>query len=179
MDDLVRQGKVRYIGASNYPVWRLMEALWVADRDHLARYDSLQPHYNLVHRSEFERELAEVCRTYGLGVIPYSPLAGGFLTGKYKAGEPIPESARASSAQRKYFNPRGWDILAAVETIAAARNKSISQIALAWHLSNPVVTSPIIGPRTLVQLSDNLGAVGLRLNEDEISALDQASAWED
>jgi len=84
MDDLVRQGKVRYIGCSNYPVWRLMQALWVSDHKNLVRYDSLQPHYNLVHRQEFEMELEEVCLNYGIGVIPYSPLAGGFLTGKYR-----------------------------------------------------------------------------------------------
>ncbi len=178
-DDLVRQGKVRYIGASNYPAWRLMEALWVSDVHHLARYDSLQPHYNLAHRAEFERELAAVCRTYRLGVIPYSPLAGGFLTGKYQAGEPLPDSARSSGAQRRYFNERGWNILAALVKMAKEREKSASQIALAWQLSNPLITSPIIGPRTLQQLADNLGAVGLRLESDEMEALNQASAWED
>ncbi len=178
-DDLVRQGKVRYIGASNYPAWRLMEALWVSDVHHLARYDSLQPHYNLAHRAEFERELAAVCRTYRLGVIPYSPLAGGFLTGKYQAGEPLPDSARSSGAQRRYFNERGWNILVALVKMAEEQEKSASQIALAWQLSNPLITSPIIGPRTLQQLADNLGAVGLRLESDEMEALNQASAWED
>jgi aryl-alcohol dehydrogenase-like predicted oxidoreductase len=179
MDDLVRQGKVRYIGASNYPAWRLMQALWISDANHLARYDSLQPHYNLVQRAEFERELAAVCQTYGLGVIPYSPLAGGFLTGKYRAGEPLPDSERASGTQKRYFNERGWDILAAVENIAEKLGKSVSQVALGWQLSNPVITSPIIGPRTMEQLSDNLGAAGLRLDEDEMEALNQASAWDD
>jgi aryl-alcohol dehydrogenase-like predicted oxidoreductase len=179
LDDLVRQGKVRYIGASNYPAWRLMRALWASDKLDLARYDSLQPHYNLVNRSEFERELAEVCQTYGLGVIPYSPLAGGFLTGKYRQDDPLPESARAEGTQRRYFNERGWAVLDAVEEIATSRNKSASQISLAWHLSNPVITSPIIGPRTLDQLTDNLGAVGLRLNEDEMSQLNQAGEWRD
>jgi aryl-alcohol dehydrogenase-like predicted oxidoreductase len=179
LDDLVRQGKVRYVGASNYPAWRLMQALWVSDVCGLMRYDSLQPHYNLVQRAEFERELAAVCRTYGLGVIPYSPLAGGFLTGKYQAGAPLPDSERASGAQKRYFTERGWRILAAVEAIAEGQERSISQIALAWHLSNPLVTSPIIGPRTLEQLADNLGAAGLRLSEDDMAALNQASAWED
>ena len=101
LDDLVRQGKVRYIGASNYPAWRLMQALWASDRLDKARYDSLQPHYNLVHRDEFERELADICRTYGIGVIPYSPLGGGFLTGKYQPDAEV-ESARAGGA-RRYF----------------------------------------------------------------------------
>jgi aryl-alcohol dehydrogenase-like predicted oxidoreductase len=153
LDDLIRQGKVRYIGASNYPVWRLMRSFWSSDLHGLARYDSLQPHYNLLRREEFERELMEVCKQYGIGVIPYSPLAGGFLTGKYRQDTPLPESDRAD-----------------------VRNISVSQVALAWHLSNPVVTSPIIGPRTLEQLADNIGAADLRLTDDEMDVLNQASA---
>ncbi len=176
LDDLVRQGKVRYIGCSNYPAWRLMRALWTSDVKGLARYDSLQPHYNIVRREEFERELADVCRTYGIGVIPYSPLAGGFLTGKYRKDAPLPESARAEGTKNRYFNERGWSVLEAVDGIANDRVKSVSQIALAWLLSNPVITSPIIGPRSLEQLADNLGAAGLRLTEEEMEQLDQASA---
>ncbi len=176
-DDLIRQGKVRYIGASNYPTWRLMQSLWVSEKFKLARYDSLQPHYNLVNRADFERETEEVCRIYGIGVIPYSPLAGGFLTGKYHKNKTIPESVRADGTQKRYFNDQGWGVLAAVEAIAAQRGKSVSQIALAWLLSNERVTSPIIGPRTMEQLNDNLGAVGLRLSEDEMQKLDTASDW--
>lgn len=179
LDDLIRQGKVRYIGASNIPAWRLTRAICTSDKNSLARYDSLQPHYNLVNRAEFERELAEVCQTYGLGVIPYSPLAGGFLTGKYREDDPLPESARADGAKKRYFNKHGWAVLKAAENIAENRSISISQIALAWHLSNPVITSPIIGPRTLDQLADNLGAAGLSLNQDEIDQLNQASAWQE
>lgn len=175
LDDLIHQGKVRYIGCSNYPAWRLMQALWTSDRFHLARFDSLQPHYSLVHREEFERELAEVCQTYGLGVIPYSPLAGGFLTGKYRQGQPEPESARAGGAKR-YFNERNFALLDKMEALGQQKGgKSISQIALAWMLSNPVITSPIIGPRSLDQLKDNLGAAGLRLTEEEKATLDEIS----
>lgn len=177
LDDLVRQGKVRYIGASNYPAWRVMHALGTSDKLGLARFNSLQPHYNLVHREEFERELAEVCRIFGLGVIPYSPLAGGFLTGKYQKGEKLPESVRADSAKRRYFNDRSWAILDAVRNIAEHKDKSISQVALAWHLSNPIVTSPIVGPRTLDQLADNLEAADLRLEEDEMAKLNEVSNW--
>jgi aryl-alcohol dehydrogenase-like predicted oxidoreductase len=155
LDDLVRQGKVRYIGCSNYPAWRLMESLWESERHGLARFDSLQPHYSLVHRDEFERELAEVCRVYGLGVIPYSPLAAGFLTGKYLRDE-VPESARAGSA-RRYFNERNWSLLDRMDELAHRNEKSISQVALAWMLSDPVITSPLSG-RSLEQLQDNLGA---------------------
>jgi aryl-alcohol dehydrogenase-like predicted oxidoreductase len=177
MDDLIHQGKVRYIGCSNYPAWRLTEALWVSRLNGLARYDSLQPHYNLVHRSEFERELAEVCRSYGLGVIPYSPLAGGFLTGKYRPDKK-PTSARQRSASR-YFNQQNWNLLDQMESLGQEKgNYSLSQVALAWLLSDPLVTSPIIGPRNLEQLQDNLGAAGMRLIEEEKKLLDQASAWD-
>ncbi|MCK4975732.1 MAG: aldo/keto reductase [Anaerolineales bacterium] len=177
LDDLVRQGKVRYLGCSNYPAWRLTEALWTSKQHHLARYDSLQPHYNLVHRAEFERGLAEVCRQYGVGVIPYSPLAGGFLTGKYRKGQ-VPDSARAKGVSR-YFNDRNWELLEKMETVGKdKRDYSISQIALAWLLSDPLITSPIIGPRTLEQLKDNLGSVGLRLSAQEIDLLNDASDLE-
>lgn len=175
-DDLIRQGKVRYIGCSNHPAWRLTEALWTSKYHNYAAYASLQPHYNLVHREEFERELAQVCKRYGLGVIPYSPLAKGFLTGKYRRDQTNFESARASQA-RHYFSERNWALLERMEEIGSARGgKSISQIALAWLNSNPLVTAPIIGPRTLDQLEDNLGAAGLRLTAEEKEELDRASA---
>ncbi len=172
LDTLVCQGKVRYVGCSNYPAWRLTEAIWVSQVNHLARFVSLQPHYNLVHREEFERELADVCRRYGLGVIPYSPLAAGFLTGKYGPGLTV-ESARQNRA-RQYFNDRNWKLLDKMEAIGnGSGGRSISQIALVWLLSNPLITSPIIGPRTIEQLKDNLGAAGLRLAPDEKKALDE------
>lgn len=176
-EDLVRQGKVRYIGCSNYPAWRLMQALWTSERLGYARYDCLQPHYSIAHRAEFERELADVCRVYGLGVISYSPLAGGFLTGKYHRDDPLPESSRAGSVQSRYFNEKGWRILDAVESVAKTRGASASQIALAWQLSDSLITSPIIGPRNMTQLEDNLEAVGLRLTEEERKMIDEASDW--
>jgi len=179
MDDLVHQGKVCYIGCSNYPAWRLTEALWTSQVNHLARYDSLQPHYNLVRRAEFERELADVCRTYGLGVIPYSPLAAGFLTAKYDRDQAEPESARLGGVKRRYFNDKGWAVHEAVQTLAGQKGKSVSQVALAWLLSNPVITSPIIGPRSLEQLQDNLGAVGFRLSAEEMATLNQVSTWQE
>ena len=179
LDDLVHQGKVRYIGCSNYPAWRLTEAIWTSRLNFKVRFDSLQPHYNLVHRSEFERELSEVCRTYDLGVIPYSPLAAGFLTNKYQRAQVEPESARLGGIKRRYFNEKGWEIHHAVEKLASQKGKSISQVALAWLLSNPLITSPIIGPRSLEQLEDNLGAVGFRLSAEDKKSLDDASAWQD
>jgi aryl-alcohol dehydrogenase-like predicted oxidoreductase len=154
-----------------------MQSLWAADKNGYPRYDSLQPHYNLVNRAEFERELAEVCQEYCLGVIPYSPLGGGFLTGKYRQDGPIPESERSNSTRKRYFNERGWSILEALETVAGANGKSLSQTALAWQLSDPTITSPIIGPRTLEQLEDNLGAVGYRLSDEQKKYLDKVSDW--
>ena len=179
LNDLVHQGKVRYIGCSNYPAWRLTEALWTSRQKNLSQFISLQPHYNLARRAEFERELADVCRANGLGVIPYSPLASGFLTEKYKRGQTEPESTRINGIKRRYFNDRGWLIHEAVEKIATEKGKSISQVALAWLLSDPLITSPIIGPRSLEQLNDNLGAAGLRLNAEEKSSLDSISAWQE
>jgi aryl-alcohol dehydrogenase-like predicted oxidoreductase len=177
MDDLVKQGKVRFIGCSNYPAWRLTEAIWTSRLNNLVRYESLQPHYNLVHRAEFERELVDVCREYGLGIIPYSPLAGGFLTGKYQKDQPEPDSERRGGVRRRYYNNRSWKILAMVEHIAKAHHSTVSQVSLAWLLNKPMITSPIIGSRTLEQLQDNLGALDLQLSSDDISHLDQVSDW--
>lgn len=181
-DELVRQGKVRFIGCSNYPAWRLMEALWTSDKFNLIRYDTLQPHYNLVKRAEFERELSDVCQKYDIGVIPYSPLSGGFLTGKYRKDQEIPKGSRGENSPRlrKYFTDENWELLDLLEGIGERKGGfSISQVALAWHLSNPVITSPIIGPRNMEQLEDNIGAVGLRITNDEMEQLNQASEWEE
>lgn len=174
MDTLVQQGKVRYIGCSNYPAWRLMQALWASDRLEITRFDCLQPHYNLVDRAEFERELAEVCQVYGVGVIPYSPLAGGFLTGKYSRGKTTADSQRNSS---RYFTERNWKLLDTLREIGVQINASVSQVALAWILAQPVVTSPIIGPRTIEQLEDNLGALQVQLAPEQRNRIDQASTW--
>ncbi len=138
----------------------------------LAHSDSLQPLYSLVQRAEYERELPAVCQRYGLGVIPYSPLAGGFLTGKYRKDKPLPESVRADSAQ-KHMTAENWAVLGKLESLAKARGKSISQMALGWLLSRPEITAPIIGPRTITQLNDNLGAAGLRLTAVEMEILDK------
>jgi aryl-alcohol dehydrogenase-like predicted oxidoreductase len=178
LDDLVRQGKVRTVGCSNYPAWRLAKALWTSDKLGLARYDSIQPHYNIAYRTEFEREIKPLCEEEGIGVIPYSPLAGGFLTGKYRRDAPVPDSARASGIQRRYLNDQGFTILEALEKLGQARAKTIAQMALAWQLSQPVISSPIIGANSIEQLNDSLGAVGLRLSEEEMKALDTVSAWE-
>jgi aryl-alcohol dehydrogenase-like predicted oxidoreductase len=179
LNDLVKQGKVRYVGCSNYPAWRLTEALWTSKLNNIVRFDSLQPHYNLIHRAEFERELVEVCRTYRLGVIPYSPLAAGFLSNKYIRDQAEPESARINGVRRRYFNEKSWAIHDVIKMMAEQKAKSISQVALAWLLTNPVITSPIIGPRNLEQLQDNLGSTEFRLTKEEKNLLDSASTWQD
>jgi aryl-alcohol dehydrogenase-like predicted oxidoreductase len=177
LDDLVRAGKVRYIGCSNHSAWRLVEALWVSDKHELERYVCLQPHYNLVNRQEFEQELALVVENYGLGVIPYSPLASGFLTGKYRQDSPLPDSARAERIQEKYYSERNFALLAKMEEIGREHDQGIPQVALAWLLSNPAVTAPIVGANSVEQLMQSLAAVGFRLNQQELPALNELSDW--
>ena len=178
MDDLVKQGKVRYTGASNYKAWELMQALWVADINNLLRYDCLQPHYSLVRREEFERELLAVCETYDLGVIPYSPLEGGFLTGKYRRDTALPDSQRAEGRQ-KYMTEENFILLDKLDEIAASHQATVAQVALAWLLANPIVTSPIIGATSMEQLDENLGVLDLKLTDEEKNALDELTKWEE
>ncbi len=181
LDDLVHQGKVRYIGTSNFPAWRVVKALWTSEKHHLTRIVCSQPHYNLVWRTEFERELRDVCRAEGLGVIPYSPLQGGFLTGKYRRGADTPSGARGAGNDRmtRFLNEdRNVALLDAMDEMAKARGKTISQIAITWLLADPVVTSPIIGANTAAQLTELLGAVSFRLSGDEKKKLDDLTAWQ-
>ncbi len=177
-DDLIQGGKVRYIGASNYRAWELMQALWTSDKYQMTRYDCLQPKYNLIQRGEFEAELRTVCRTYQLGVIPYSPLRGGFLTGKYRKGQPFPASKRAASAE-KYMSEKNLAVIDNMEKIANAHQATIAQVALAWLLADPVITSPIISATSVDQLTENVGAVGLMLADEEMKKLKQLTEWEE
>ena len=179
LDDLVRAGKVRYLGCSNYSAWRLLEALWRSDAGNLAAYQCLQPPYNLLQRAEFERDLAELVRGYGLGVIPYSPLAGGMLTGKYRDPAHIPADTRAAevAGMRTYHTERTAQVVAALERIGAAHGKSTGQTALAWLLSDPLITAPIVGARNSEQLRESLGAAGYRLSDEERGELNTLSDW--
>lgn len=177
LNDLVRQGKVRYIGASNYPAWRLMEALWASDKRDYARFDSYQPEYSLMERALFEYEAMPLCKHHGLGVIPYSPLAGGFLTGKYRRDSPQPQSVRAGGNLKNYGNDRGWAVIEALDEIGRAHDKSVAQTALAWMLTNPVVTAPIVGANRPEQLADLLGACGYRLSAEEMKRLNDLTAY--
>ncbi|HEX8682937.1 MAG TPA: aldo/keto reductase [Ardenticatenaceae bacterium] len=178
LDDLQRSGKVRYVGASNYPAWRLMEALWSAEANGTTRFDSLQPHYNLANRAEFERELKAVCENYEVAVIPYSPLAAGFLTGKYSR-DTVPDSDRAKGVRSRYFNEAGWRTLDALKAVAEETSSAPAAVALAWLLAQEVITSPIIGANSAEQLQDSLAALDLSLSEEQVSRLNDASAWEE
>lgn len=177
MDDLVRMGKVRYIGASNYPAWRLGKSLWVSDVHNLVRYETLQPHYNLVHRAEFERELQPLCLDQEIGVIPYSPLAGGFLTGKYGRDQELPESERAEGVQRRYMNERGFRAVEQLQQVAEAHGATLPQTAIAWVLANPAVDAAIIGANSVEQLTDTLKGAEIALSGEEKAVLDESTAW--
>lgn len=177
-DDLVRQGKVRYVGCSNHPAWRLTRALWRSDVKGFVRYDTLQPHYSLVHRAEFEKELQPLCLDQDIGVIPYSPLAGGFLTGKYRRDQALPDSDRASEIKQKYMNDRGFSAVEKLEEIGARREATVAQTAIAWVLANPAVTSAIVGANSVEQLEDTIKGAGVELSEEEKEALDEITAWE-
>ena len=177
LDDLVHRGKVRYIGASNFTAWQLTKALWVSDKHALARFDCLQPQYSLICR-DIEREILPICRIEGVGVIPWSPLGGGFLTGKYRRQAQAPTEARLTQMDlwNRLKNDHNYDVLDAAEQVAKERGRKPSEIALAWVNQQPGVSSVIIGARTLAQAEENLGAVGLKLEAVELKALNEASA---
>jgi len=173
-DDLVQTGKVRAIGCSNYTGAEFLEALETSKQFGLACFKTIQPQYSLVRRAEFESELAAICREQGIGVMPYSPLAAGFLTGKYRR-DFKPDSARAESVA-KYFTEKNWRLLDEMDAIAAAHDATVTQVALAWLLANRTITSPIIGANSTAQLSDSLAAVELTLAAEEKEILDRLSA---
>ncbi len=177
LDDLVRAGKVRYIGASNYPAWRLMEALWQSDRHAYAQFASYQPQYSLMERAGFELEAMPFCRHHRVGVIPYSPLARGFLTGKYHRGEPPPLGARTQEIARDYLHDAGWAVIDGLADVGRAHGKTVAQTALAWLLTNPVVTAPIIGANNADQLRESLGAAGYRLESGEMARLNELTKY--
>ena len=176
-DDLVSQGKVRYIGCSNYHAWRLTRALWESDKRGYVRYECLQPKYNLVFRDEYERELEPLCREQGVGVIPYSSLGSGFLSGKYRPGAALPSTARAAGVQKGYMNDRGFAVLAAIDKAAGKVGATAAQVALSWLAHRPGITAPIASATSVTQLKELLGGIELRLEEETTAELERASAW--
>jgi len=182
LDSAVRAGKIHYVGLSNFTGWQIQKAVDVADVRGLVRPITLQPQYNLLAR-EVEWEIVPACQSEGLGLLPWSPLGGGWLTGKYRRDERPTGSTRlgenpnrgVEAYDRRGANERTWDVLGAVDDIARSRELSMAQVALAWLVDRPTVCSVILGARTQEQLDDNLGAAGVHLSDDEIRRLDQAS----
>lgn len=172
---LIKAGKIRFIGASNYSRERLSEALHVSERNGCPRYVSLQPHYNLYDRQPYEKDLERLCEQMELGVIPYYSLASGFLTGKYQSKEEATAAKRAA-ALGKYFDDRGEKILAALKAVAAQHGSTSARVALAWLMARPSITAPIASATSVEQLKDILGSAELTLMPENLQTLDQASA---
>jgi aryl-alcohol dehydrogenase-like predicted oxidoreductase len=177
LDDLIRAGKVRYIGTSTFEAWQVVEALWASKELGLNRFVCEQPPYHLLDR-RIERGLVPMAQTFGIAIIPWSPLAGGLLTGKYSRSAPPPPDSRFADVEN---NPRlrarmveaVFDIVEGLQPLAAAKGCTISQLALAWCVQQPGVTSPIIGPRTMEQLDDNLGALNVSFTAQDHATIDQ------
>jgi aryl-alcohol dehydrogenase-like predicted oxidoreductase len=179
LDDLVRAGKVRYIGTSTFAGWQLMESLWTSDRLYLNRFVSEQPRYSLIDR-RIENEVVPVAQKYGIAILPYSPLGGGVLTGKYRRNTPFPQDSRAVDESwgtwaTSFLSEKVFDLIDIMAELASDLGCTLSQLALAWVLQQPGVTSAIIGPRTLAHLEDNLGALNVILDEEAAKRLDEAS----
>ncbi|HEY1812568.1 MAG TPA: aldo/keto reductase [Kofleriaceae bacterium] len=178
-DDLVAAGKVLYTGCSNYAAYRLMDSLWRAKTANRARFVTLQAQYSLIVR-DIERELVPLCRAEGLGILPWSPLASGFLSGKFERGKAADASSRLGAKDRikRYDTERNWRILDAVRAVASEVGASPSAVSLAWLLAKPIVSSVIFGARTIEQLDANLAAADLELSRAHLEVLDKASAFD-
>ncbi|SHG19408.1 aldo/keto reductase [Pedobacter caeni] len=175
-DQLIKAGKIRWIGASNYSAARLKESLDTAQRLSLPKYQTFQPEYNLYAREGYEKELEQVVKEYQLGVINYYALASGFLTGKYRSEADLNKSQRGGGI-KQYLNPRGFKILKALDEVSEQYNASPASVALAWLIARPSVTAPIASVTSLNQLEDLKKAAALKLNIEDIAILDQASDW--
>jgi len=179
LDDLVRSGKVRYIGSSTFAAWQVVESLWCSKELGLNRFISEQPPYNLLDR-RIERELVPMARTFGVALIPWSPLASGILTGKYQLGQPIAEGTRLFGREnspiplyRKSTVDAALPVVEMLRPLATAKQVPLSQYSLSWVIHQPGITSAIIGPRTLPQLEDNLGALEVKLGADDFAQIDR------
>lgn len=176
LDDLVRQGKVRYLGASNLAAWQLMKALGISEHRGLSRFESLQAYYSIAGR-DLERELVPLMKDQQVGLMVWSPLAGGFLSGKYRRGAQGPEGARRTQFDFPPVNQeRAYSVIDVMDGIAKAHSSSVARVALAWLLHQSHVTTIVIGAKTAEQLEDNLAAPGLKLSPEQLAALETASA---
>ena len=174
--DLITEGKVRAIGASNYTAPRLLAALDTSARLGLPRYESLQPLFNLIDRAPYEDALESVCVEHGIGVINFYGLAAGFLTGKYRSEADVTKSARGANTVKKYLNPRGLAVLGALDAVSANIGATQGQIALAWQMARPGITAPIVSATSLTQLEEIVGAARLKLDTPSTELLDRVSA---
>jgi len=174
--ELIKQGKVRAIGASNYTADRLAAALEASEKLGYPRYESLQPHYNLYERAGYEAALEPLCLSKGVGVIPYFSLASGFLTGKYRSEKDLSKSPRGQGV-KKYLDERGLRILAALDQVARKLHSTPGKVSLAWLLARPSITAPIASATSVEQLRDLIDAMNLTLDAESIELLNQASAW--
>ncbi len=176
LDDLIQAGKVRYIGSSTFAAWQIMESLWVSKELGLNRFICEQPPYHLLDR-RIERELVPMAQTYGLALIPWSPMAGGFLTGKYQRNQEHPSDARYTDTNQKsdLFSDAAYDLLETVIAIANEKGCTPSQLALAWCAQQPGITSPIVGIRTMEQLEQNLGAIEVKITDQDRIRIDETS----
>jgi aryl-alcohol dehydrogenase-like predicted oxidoreductase len=174
LDDLVRAGKVRYTGTTTFAAWQVVESLWASKEFQLNRFVSEQPPYNLLDR-RIERELIPVAQTFGLALIPWSPLGGGLLSGKYKRGQALPEDSRYSkpnAIQAKRLINGIWDVIEPLTALAESKGITLLQLSLAWVIQQPGITSPIVGPRTLEQLEAYLGAIDVKFTAEELQRID-------
>jgi len=174
-DQLLKQGKVRAIGASNYTGERLAAAIEASEQRGLPKYQCLQPHYNLIERAGYEKDLEPLCLKHGIGVIPYFALAAGFLTGKYRSEADLSKSPRGMGV-KKYLNERGLGILAALDQVAKQYSSTPGKVALAWLIARPSITAPIASATSVDQLNDLIDATGLHLDQASIDLLNNASA---
>ena len=174
---LVNNGTVNYIGASNTHPWRLVESFWISDKRGYVRFETIQLVYNLARRLLIEYQFEHVIRKYGLGVISYSPLGTGFLTGRYSKDQPLPETPRSEGVKKRYFTKKRFKILDTVKEIAENHEKTMTQVSLAWILTRDIITAPIIAANTTEQLEENVGALEIKLTEDEIRLLNDVSDW--
>ncbi len=176
-DALIKEGKVRAIGASNYSAERLSEALKVSEDNGLARYETLQPEYNLYDREGYESGLEQVAKDNGLAVINYYSLASGFLSGKYRKPEDASKSQRGAGVVEKYLNERGLRIIKALDQVAESTGSTPTQVALAWQIARPSITAPIVSVTSLTQLDELTKAAALKLSDDDIRELSEASSY--
>jgi aryl-alcohol dehydrogenase-like predicted oxidoreductase len=174
LDDLVRAGKVRYTGTTTFAAWQVVEALWASKEHHLNRFVSEQPPYNLLDR-RIERELIPVAQSFGIALIPWSPLGGGLLSGKYKRGQPLPADSRYSKPnpmQLRRLVDGVYDVIEPLNALAESKGVTLAQLSLAWVLRQPGITSPIVGPRTLDQFEDYLGALDVTFTPEDLQRID-------